>query len=853
VPDQKPSRDEEKSKAELVRELKAQRKRLEQAEARSKGKPAHKSASPEKAALKTVSVPEPFAPIFLNAQQYVRRYFESRVEDPEHSTISISGERYILVRAASMSVEFFELVRSLYQDKGAEEARSVANNLLFDLAHAIGKADARTFHARMGVTDPIEKLSAGPIHFSFSGWAFVKIFPESQPSPNEHYYLIYDHPFSFESDAWLKRTHGVHTDFPVCIMNAGYSSGWCEESFGLRLVAAEVECLAKGDAQCRFIMAPPTRIEEHLERYFREKKTLGRSRRAHERPMEVNIPEFFQRKRMEEELRRSHDELEQRVLERTTEVLRANKQLREEVERRVHAQEALERSNERFEVASSAANTVIYESELGVDRITWTRGMTEVLGYPLAEVPNTRAWWMEHIHPDDRPRTLMELQQALNDQADFFLEYRFREHGGRYVNVWDKGRVVRDGHGLPVRLIGALVDITERKRLEDQLRQAQKMEAIGRLAGGVAHDFNNLLTVIQGYSELLARDVGNPERAAAHIEEIKKGANRAASLTRQLLAFSRRQVLAPEVLDLYAVVAHMGNMLDRILGADIDLKILPSEQPHRVRADRGQIEQVVMNLAVNARDAMPHGGALELECSSIELDADYARGAVKIVPGRYAMLNVRDTGVGMDAETMAHVFEPFFTTKEAGRGTGLGLATVYGIVKQSGGYVWVSSEPGAGTTFTIQLPEVTEQMAEKLEKSSTAAVSSGGSEKVLLVEDEAPVRKLVHQVLRDAGYSVQQAASGPEALKLAASQTEPIELLITDVVMPQMSGRELAQELTKRFPQLKVLFVSGYTGDAVMERGMLDPGAAFLQKPFNSEALLRKVQEILQASGARRR
>ena len=439
----------------------------------------------------------------------------------------------------------------------------------------------------------------------------------------------------------------------------------------------------------------------------------------------------------------------------------------------------------------------------------------------------------------------------MKDKPDFFLEYRFRARNGRYMQIWDKGRVVRDESGRPQRLIGAIVDISERKRLEDELRQAQKMEAIGRLAGGVAHDFNNLLTVIHGYSEMLMRDIGKPERAAQHIDEIKKGADRAAALTRQLLAFSRRQVLAPEVMDLHAVVTNMAAMLHRLLGEDIELKIAGSPQPRLVRADRGQMEQVIMNLAVNARDAMPKGGALTLETSVVNLDEDYAAGIVTVVPGSYAMLTVRDTGLGMAEEVRAHIFEPFFTTKEAGRGTGLGLATVYGIVKQSGGYIWVSSKPGQGTTFTIHLPEVAEEHAKPgntAARETPAAIA--GRETILLVEDEAPVRRLVFQILCEAGYAVRQAGHGREALEIASNSAEPIRLLITDVVMPHMNGRELADELARRFPQMKVLFISGYPGNAVEERGILEPGSHFLQKPFSSETLLRRVQEILHASRA---
>jgi len=301
------------------------------------GRPRRAGPRPPQRALRTVSVPAPFRPAFLRAQDYVARYFQRKKENPQLGTISISGERYILLRAASMSVEFFDLVISLYQDKGPEEARSVAANLLFDLAHAIGKADAKTFHHRMRVTDPIERLSAGPIHFSFSGWAFVDIFPESRPSPDEDYYLIYDHPFSFESDAWVKR--GRKSDVPVCIMSAGYSSGWCEESFSVPLVSIEVECLAAGGRHCRFIMAPASRIEEHLARYA-ERAGNAAGSRGHARGLTpVSIPEFFQRKRMEDELRESHENLERRVEARTAELTAANERLRQEIAERRRAEE----------------------------------------------------------------------------------------------------------------------------------------------------------------------------------------------------------------------------------------------------------------------------------------------------------------------------------------------------------------------------------------------------------------------------------------------------------------------------------------------------------------------------------
>ncbi len=387
-------------------------------------------------------------------------------------------------------------------------------------------------------------------------------------------------------------------------------------------------------------------------------------------------------------------------------------------------------------------------------------------------------------------------------------------------------------------------EITERKQLEAQLLQSQKMEAVGRLAGGIAHDFNNLLTVIKGYSELLVEEVGGDGRLRRAAEEIDKAADRAALLTRQLLAFSRRQVLEPEVLDLNDVVANMDKMLRRLIGEDIDLVSVRRPGLGRVKADPGQIEQVIMNLAVNARDAMPQGGKLTLETANVELDEVYARNHVAITPGSYVMLAVSDTGCGMDAETQARIFEPFFTTKELGKGTGLGLATVYGIVKQSGGYIWVYSEPGQGTTFKVYLPRL-EEAVETAQPEREIVRPARGSETVLLVEDEENVRQLVRQTLEKNGYTVLEARAGAEATQLSAQHPGPIHLMLTDVVMPKMSGRELAERLALLRPGIKVLYMSGYTDNAIVHHGVLDPGTAFLQKPFTAADLGQKVREVL--------
>jgi len=403
---------------------------------------------------------------------------------------------------------------------------------------------------------------------------------------------------------------------------------------------------------------------------------------------------------------------------------------------------------------------------------------------------------------------------------------------------------VRDQRGEITHFIAVNAEVTERKHLEQQLRQAQKMEAVGRLAGGVAHDFNNMLTIISGYSGLLLEHPAMAEPLRAYVNEIRSASGRAASLTRQLLAFSRQQVLAPRVLDLNAVVANIEKMLKRLIGEDISLVTVLGESLWPIKADPGQLEQVLLNLVVNARDAMPNGGVLTLETTNVEMDRTIARSHFPIKPGPYVLLAVSDTGMGMDAETQARIFEPFFTTKEKGKGTGLGLAMVYGIVKQSGGYIWVYSEAGKGTTFKIYLPRSEDEVDESIPGRSGAEAQQG-TETVLLVEDEEAVRTLVRNVLRKKGYRVLEASQGEEALEFSELYRGRIDLLVTDVVMPQMNGRELARRLVNSRPETKVLYISGYADNAVRSEGGLDSSGAFLQKPFSPEALARKVRELL--------
>ena len=432
------------------------------------------------------------------------------------------------------------------------------------------------------------------------------------------------------------------------------------------------------------------------------------------------------------------------------------------------------------------------------------------------------------------------------------LEAAWKRRDGSVIFVRESARAFRADDGRVLYYDGIVEDVTERRRLEEQLRQAQKMEAVGRLASGVAHDFNNLLTIIMGYSDLLLERVSLPDGMRSPVKEIEKAADQAASLTRQLLAFTRKQVLQPHIVDLNSLLTNVDKMLRRMIGKNIELVTHLPSGLGRVNADPGQIEQVITNLAVHARDAMPQGGQLTLEAANVELDSSYASSQESVLPGHYVMIAVSDTGIGMDAETRARILQPFFPAKQRGEGMGLGLATLYGIVRQSEGHIWVYSEPGKGTTFKVYLPRI-DQAVEVIAPTQVPVDElSRGSETILLAEDEEAVCSLVRGVLESRGYDVLETKGANDALEIGERHKKHIHLLLTDVVMPQMSGRELAEHLAPLHPETKVLYMSGYADHAVVQHGLLEPGTVFLQKPFTPDALARKLREALDSVGAQK-
>jgi len=525
---------------------------------------------------------------------------------------------------------------------------------------------------------------------------------------------------------------------------------------------------------------------------------------------------------------------------RFEELQRRATELEGTVKLRLQAEDALRESNQTLQSLVQTSPLAIIATDLDGNVKSWNSAAERMFGWTESEVSGRHYSTLTDYNP---PEIDSFIDIALQGGIAGGLEATCQRKDGSLIDVSISSAGLRDGRDNISGVMAVIADITERKHLENQFLQAQKMEAVGRLAGGIAHDFNNLLTAIIGYSQMSLARLHSQDPMRKDIEEVESAGQRAAALTGQLLAFSRKQVVQPQVLALNCVVTDLTKMLQRLIGEDVELETSLDPDAWHVKADRGQIEQIIMNLAVNSRDAMPEGGKLTIETSNVHLDENYASGHIDATPGSHVMLAITDTGSGMDKETESRIFEPFFTTKEQGRGTGLGLSTVYGIVKQNGGSIGVYSELGRGTSFKVYLPRVKESVDTKAETPQDDCAR--GTETILLVEDSDTVRKLARKLLLADGYTVLDAPSGDDGWQISEQYKGPIDLLLTDLVMPGTSGREIAQRLAARRPRMSVLYMSGYTDDAIVRHRVLDSTAPFIQKPFTRYALIRKVREVL--------
>ncbi|OGR68757.1 MAG: hypothetical protein A2081_05055 [Elusimicrobia bacterium GWC2_61_19] len=537
------------------------------------------------------------------------------------------------------------------------------------------------------------------------------------------------------------------------------------------------------------------------------------------------------------ELEKLNGSLETKVEERTADLSR-------EIEARAKAEEDLSRARQREDMVLRTLPVAFFYAKPEKDglRIEWvSEGAEKLCGCKPDELLKTRDLWFSRIHPEDKERVKADLAR-LAATGTMNTEYRLQASGGEYRWVLASATII-DGH-----VLGLWLDISEKRTLELQFRQAQKMEAVGRLAGGVAHDFNNLLTAIEGYTGFLLKSLAADDKRREDVVEIGKAAQAAATLTKQLLTFSRHQVFQPRVLDCNAAIRDTQKMMKRLIGENITLEINLAKEECRIKADPGQLEQIIMNLIVNAKDAMPNGGKVSIRTENTELSEKYSKMHMEVRPGPYVMLLVTDTGSGISPDAMTHLFEPFFTTKEAGKGTGLGLATVYGIVKQNGGNIYVYSEPGLGTTFKIYLPHVTEEIDTGKAPAKTKGLR--GSETILVAEDDDGVRGFALRALRESGYTVLEARDAEEAVRIWEKNTDKIDLVLSDTVMPGMNGHELYEMISKHCPGMKVIFMSGYIDTELADIRLTVNNLAFLQKPVSADDLVKKVREVLDSPKA---
>ncbi len=776
--------------------------------------------------MKTAKVPPALESVFARAQDHVERYFGGLQQNPERGTIDVSGQRYLLVRAGSMSVEFFGVVQRLYGAEGEDEAHSVARSLLFDIAHSMGLADAEVFARRMNLTDPISKLSAGPIHFAHAGWAFVEVSGLSRPTPDGDYLLVYDHPYSFESDAWLKV--GKQSRSPVCVMNAGYSSGWCEASFGLSLVACEITCRAKGDDQCRFIMAPPERIESRIREYLDAHPEVAKQVTRYE------VPGFFKRQQMETKLREqtlatqlqlsATQELNSRIIEALPGGL-------------VHVSAdgaILEANAEACAILGLSWDELSrrYTSDFETETI-WEDGTVA----SAADYPVTKALQTGEPQP---PRTIGVKKPDGEISWAVFTAVPLHAPGSDETT----GAVV------------TFLDITERKReeqhrkmLDEKLLETQKLESLGILAGGIAHDFNNLLVGMLTNASL-ARSIvdGIPEtpdtaEVAQILQQVELSAERAAELTEQLLAYTGRARFRIESIDLSAVVRDIAELLSVSVSKDVSFEYHLAENLPLIAADRAQLRQVAMNLILNAAESINGTGLVSISTTCVRASRKDQHWAVGETTDReYCQLEVCDDGCGMDDETRSKVFDPFFTTKFSGRG--LGLAAVGGIARSHGAAIAIDSKPGHGTTFRVVFPTSSRQPEQRADAPPAKGFALQGKH-ILVVDDDSFVRQALCTMLTRHGCQVLAAPDGATALSMYARHQNELDLVLLDLTMPNMNGAEVLKRLRATSRQVSVVLMSGFREEELARQFSADPPAGFLAKPFKLDDLVSVLSRAL--------